>query len=99
MKVDVRRKRQVLYYLCGAALCMVSLLFRIYWVQNGAGGESGVQSFLRSLIGGLPWISVAIVILLWRSKGEKVHPVAFLFGTATPLVLAYLWLLRVGQGL
>lgn len=89
MKIILRR---ALYFLSGAFLCGATLLFRIYTLQAEAAGAPVPPRFLQSLIGALPWIAVAVVILLWRNRGRRVHPVAFLIGIATPLVLTYIWL-------
>lgn len=87
------RPRQILYYAAGFLICSTSLLFRLFLLQYGAEPPPGPLRVLQPVIGALPWIAVAIVLVLWRARrGQRVHPAAFLAGIATPLVLAYLWL-------
>lgn len=82
-------KRILAYYATGFLVCAGSLLLRFLWLQ----GETAVPRMIQNVIFGLPWISVAVVLVLWRSR-ELPHkyPLAYVFGTVTPLIFATIWL-------
>ncbi len=82
-------KRVVIYYVLGFVICACSLLLRFFWLESAP----QVPGMLRTFIFGLPWISVAGVLAWWRSRDlPKTYPLAFVFGTVTPLIVATIWL-------
>ena len=82
-------KRLIAYYTTGFLICAGSLLLRFLWLEGGA----RVPGMIRTLVFGMPWISVAGVIVWWRSREiPNKYPLAFVFGTVTPLIIATIWL-------
>ena len=82
-------KRLVAYYTTGFVICACSLLLRFLWLESAP----QVPGMLRTFVFGLPWISVAGVLVWWRSRQiPNQYPLAFVFGTVTPLIVATIWL-------
>ncbi len=82
-------KRVVIYYIAGFVICACSLLLRFLWLE----GAPQVPGMFRTFVFGLPWISVAGVLVWWRSRNiPNKYPLAFVFGTVTPFILATIWL-------
>ena len=83
MKKQVLRNA-VLLYVAGLLLCASSVGLMLYWRQGGI----TVPGMVRNVVGGLPWIGVAVAIVIWRAKElPKIYPLAYVFGTGTPFLL------------
>ena len=74
-------------YVAGFGICALSIFLSLYWRQN----EIAISPIIRHFVGGLPWLSVAVVIVTWRARElAKIYPLAFVFGVGTPFVLLFL---------
>ena len=86
-----RMRNAIGLYLAGCGLCTLSVLLMLFWQQGGI----TVPPMIRNVVGGLPWISVAAVIVVWRAKElPKLYPLAFVFGVGSPFLVLFLlsWL-------
>ena len=87
---DKRILHAIGLYVSGFGICAVSVLLLLFWQQGGI----TVPRMVRNIVGGLPWISVAAVIVVWRAKElPKMYPLAFVFGVGTPFLLLFLQIL------
>jgi len=86
MKADLKRIMGL--YGFGVLLCAVSVVLTLIWRQEGI----AVPGMVRSVVGGLPWVAVAGMLVAWRARGlPRRYPLAFVFGIGTPFLMLYIW--------
>jgi len=82
MKTNLRHV--IWLYVSGFMVCAASLLLTLYWTQGGI----TAPGMVRTVVGGLPWIAVAGMIVVWRSRElPRSYPLAFVLGIGTPFLL------------
>jgi hypothetical protein len=90
-------KQRGLYFLAGAVFAFICGFIQYKWMDvvpyTAFDQQPGWLKGLKRLVGWLPWIAFAIVLVFRFVKGRHVRAGFYFIGTSTPTVLLIGWLL------
>jgi hypothetical protein len=90
-------KQRGLFFLVGALFAIVCGVIQYHWMDivpyTAFDQQPDWLKGLKRVVGWLPWIAVAAVVVLRLVKGRGIRVVFYLLGTATPHVVLVGWLI------
>lgn len=90
-------KKRIQYFIVGLTVALTCAVLDIFWMDivpyHAFDRQPQWLSAMNSLIGWLPWLLVAAMIVFRLWKGGSIPAGSYLLGTATPLALLLSWVL------
>lgn len=89
-------KQRIVFFLAACLFAFVCLVIQFKWMDivpyETFGRQPEWLKELKMLVGWLPWIAFAVVVVLRFVKGRRIRAGFYFLGTATPTAILIAWM-------